>query len=119
MIDPKRCEVRVKLLEGKEPAVAKVSFHQGGARFSYFRLKSSDGSMWLEPPKINTGYKWVAAYYDEDKDRFKELEALAIRVYRNQAGISSPISIPASGRVKRSHSKEGYGFASDSEDAGL
>jgi hypothetical protein len=119
VIDPKKCEVKIHLLDGKEPAVAKVSFYQDGARISYFRLKESDGKMWLEPPKLNTGFKWVAIFFDENASRFKKLELIAIKAYRNMPRRVRDPHAEEGGRKKPPTFGNGASLSDDLEEAGL
>ena len=90
MIDPKKCEVSIQLMEGKKSILAKVSFFQDGCRLSYFRLREGEFGIWLEPPKINAGYKWVGDYYDEDLDRYKELQGIAVKEYFAHKSHNTP-----------------------------
>lgn len=89
MIDAAKATVSIRFVEEEGPVKALVSFKQDGIRFSGFRLKDGPYGLWLEPPMIGTGFKRMKAYFDEDADRFKALQAKVVEEYEHRHNPST------------------------------
>lgn len=82
MIDIERCKIEIKLTVSYPQTKAMVTIRQDNARISGFLLKDGPFGLFLDPPKIAP--KYFAAYFDEDKQRYKRLQDKVIETYREK-----------------------------------
>lgn len=99
MIDAHDCKIELKLVEKGGIVKAYVTFHQDQTRFSGFMIKNGAHGLWLEPPSTKSGIKWFKLYYDQDKERFKELQNATIKEYERIMNHASPEDIVKDGEI--------------------
>lgn len=82
MIDASKCSIKLKLVLDNQIKKAYVSFFQDETRQSGFVLKDGKFGLYLDPPKLPP--KFIATYYDENKERFKKLQEAVVREYQEK-----------------------------------
>lgn len=86
MIDPKLCQITIRIPEKLSGLKALVTFRLASTRIGGFMLVDGPHGLWLKPPQV----LGKSIYFDEDTARFKRLQAKVIELYeqkRIQASI--------------------------------